>query len=97
MQSAAITLAMVVAVVLIHLSYIDFRFRYRGGVRWFWLLTPATPLVWISRAAIIMALLLALSTPLIGFGRSFVLLLGVLVLVFLHIISLVLVELLEPR
>jgi hypothetical protein len=44
-----------------------------------------------------MALLLALSTPLIGFGRSFVLLLGVLVLVFLHIISLVLVELLEPR
>lgn len=95
MQSLVITLAIIVAVVLIHFSYIDFRFRYRGGIRWFWLLRPAPKLIWISRAAIVIALLLALSAPLTGLGKSF----GFLLATFLalHIISLVLVELREPR
>jgi len=95
MQSLVITLAIVVALVLIHLSYIDFRFRYRGGIRWFWLLRPAPMLIWLSRAAIVIALVLALSTPLTGLGKSFGFLLAVFVA--LHIISLVLVELREPR
>lgn len=96
MQSLVISLAIVVAVVLIHFSYIDFRFRYRGGTQWFWLQRPAVPLIWLSRAAIIIALLLALSTPFIGLARSFALLL-VVVFVALHILSLILVELREPR
>jgi hypothetical protein len=94
MQSLVITLAIVAAVVLIHFSYIDFRFRYRGGVRWFWLLRPAPPLIWLSRAAITIALLLALSTPVTGLSKSFALLLAVFIT--LHIISLVLIELREP-
>ena len=94
MQSLVITLAIIMAVVLIHFSYIDFRFRYRGGVRWFWLLRPAPALIWLSRAAIIAALLLALSTPLTGLNKLFAFLLAVFVA--LHIISLVLVELREP-
>lgn len=95
MQSPVITLAIVVAVVLIHLSYIDFRFRYRGGIWWFWLLRPAPLLIWLSRAAIIFALLLALLAPLTGLGG----LLGFLLAIFmaLHIGSLVLAELREPR
>ena len=58
MQSLVISLAIVVAGLLIHFSYIDFRFRYRGGIGWFWLQRPALPLIWLSRAAIIIALLL---------------------------------------
>ncbi|HEV8406503.1 MAG TPA: hypothetical protein VGQ34_01095, partial [Sphingomicrobium sp.] len=65
-----------------------------GGVRWFWLQRPAPPLLWLSRAATIIALLLALSTPLIGLSKSFALLLAIFVA--LHIMSLVLVELREP-
>ena len=94
MQSLVITLAIVAAVVLIHFSYIDFRFRYRGGTRWFWLLRRAPALIWLSRAAILIALLFALSTPLTGLSKSFGLLLAIFVA--LHIISLVLVELREP-
>lgn len=95
MQSLVITLAIVVAVVLIHFSYIDFRFRYRGGIGWFWFLRPAPILIWLSRGAITTALLLALSAPLTGLGKSF----GFLLATFLalHIVSLVLVELREPR
>ena len=94
MQSAAVTFAMFVAVVLIHFSYVDFRFRYRGGISWFWLLRPAPPLVWLSRAAFVTAVLLALATPLLGTGKSFIL---VSLFVILHIVSLVLAELREPR
>ena len=95
MQSLVITLAIVVAVVLIHFSYIDFRFRYRGGIRWFWLLRPAPTLIWLSRGAIVIALLIALTASLTGLGISF----GFLLTIFLalHIVSLVLVELREPR
>ena len=94
MQSFVITFAIVLAVVLIHFSYVDFRFRYRGGAWWFWLLRPAPPLIWLSRAAIVIALILALSAPLTGLGKSF----GFLLATFLalHIVSLVLVELREP-
>jgi hypothetical protein len=95
MQSAAITLALVVAVVLFHFSYIDFRFRYRGGIRWFWLVKGAPPLIFVARGAIVVALLLALSTPLIGLGKSLMLVLGVLIA--MHVVSLILLELSEPR
>jgi hypothetical protein len=53
-------------------------------------------LIWLSRAAIVIALLLALSVPFIGLAKSFALLLpGIFVA--LHILSLVLVELREPH
>jgi hypothetical protein len=96
MQSLVISFAIVVSAVLIHFSYIDFRFRYRGGIQWFWLQSPAPLLIWLSRAAIVIALLLALSTPFIGLAKSFaLLLLGIFVA--LHILSLILVELREPH
>ena len=94
MQSLVITLAIFVAVVLIHFSYVDFRFRYRGGIWWFWLLKPAPLSIWVSRAAIGIALLLALSTPLTGAGKAVGFLLAIFIA--LHITSLVLVELREP-
>jgi hypothetical protein len=94
MQFVAVTLAMFVAVVLIHFSYVDFRFRYRGGITWFWLLRPAPPLVWLSRAALVGALLLALATPLLGTGKSFIL---VSLFVIVHITCLIVAELREPR
>ena len=95
MKTALITFAMVVAVVLIHISYVDFRFRYRDGLLWFWLLNPAPPLMWIARATIVAALVVALSAPFVGTNRTFALVLGVMIA--LHIISLILLEVLEPR
>lgn len=95
MHTALITISTAVAVILIHLSYVDFRFRYRDGMRWFWLLNPAPPLMWLARGTIVAALLVALGAPLIGTGETFALLLGGLMA--LHIITLVLLEVLEPR
>jgi hypothetical protein len=95
MQSFAVTLALVVAIVLIHFSYVDFRFRYRGGVRWFWLLKRAPPAMWLARSAIIIALVLALATPVVGLSKTLAASLGGLVV--LHIIGLILLEVLEPR
>jgi hypothetical protein len=95
MNSILITIAIIVAIALIHLSYIDFRFRYRDGLRWFWLLNPAPPLMWAARATVVVAILLALATPFIGLTTSFALVLGAAVAV--HIVSLILLEVLEPR
>lgn len=95
MQIALITITTAIAVVLIHLSYVDFRFRYRDGMLWFWLLNPAPPLMWVARGSIVAALLVALGAPLIGIGKPFALLLGGLMA--LHIITLILLEVLEPR
>jgi ABC-type nickel/cobalt efflux system permease component RcnA len=78
-----------------HPLHIDSRFRYRGGIRWFWLRRPALPLIWLSRGAIVIALLLALSTPLTGLSKSFALLLGIFLA--FHILGLVLVELRESH
>jgi hypothetical protein len=95
MHSVLITLAIVVAVALIHFSYVDFRFRYRDGMLWFWLLKPAPPLMWIARGTIVAAILVGLSGPFVGVNKTFVLVLGGLMAA--HIVSLILLEVLEPR
>ncbi len=95
MHSILITLAIVVAVVLIHVSYVDFRFRYRDGLLWFWMLNPAPPLMWVARVSIIGTVLVALSAPFVDIGKTFAVALGVIMA--LHIISLILLEVLEPR
>jgi len=95
MHNLLITMAIVVAVVLIHLSYVDFRFRYRDGMLWFWVLNPAPPLMWAARIVIIAALIFACCGPFIGINKVFALALcGLMVL---HIILLILLEVLEPR
>jgi len=86
---------MAAAIALIHFSYVDFRFRYRDGMLWFWLLKPAPPLMWLARGTVILALLMALATPFVGATEGFIYLIaGVMVL---HIVSLILLEVLEPR
>jgi hypothetical protein len=95
MHSTLIALAIFAAVGLIHFSYVDFRFRHRDGFWWYWLLNPAPPLMWVSRAAIAIALIAALSVKFVGTSETMTFVLIGLVLV--HIICLVLLEVLEPR
>ena len=95
MHSLLITFAIFAAVALIHFSYVDFRFRHRDGILWYWLLNPAPPLMWVSRAAIIAALILALCVTLVGTTTLFT---AVLVgLVLMHIITLIILEVREHR
>ena len=95
MQAIVIALAMVVAVALIHFSYVDFRFRYREGIAWFWLLNPAPPMMWVARGAVVAALIAALVTPFFAPAETAAYI--VAGLVGLHIASLILLEVLEPR
>jgi hypothetical protein len=95
MHSLLITLAMAAAIALIHFSYVDFRFRYRDGILWFWLLRPAPPLMWAARGTVVLAELMALSTLFVGASENFVFVIGGVMA--LHIISLILLEVLEPR
>jgi hypothetical protein len=95
MHSTSITIAIVIALALIHFSYIDFRFRYRDGIRWFWLLNPAPPLMWAARGMIVVAVLVALSIPFVGISETYGYVLGALLA--LHILCLILLEVLEPR
>jgi hypothetical protein len=95
MHSVLITLAIVVALALIHFSYVDFRFRYRDGMLWFWLLKPAPPMMWVARATIVLALLVSLSAPFVGVSKTFALVLGGLMAA--HIVSLILLEVLQPH
>jgi hypothetical protein len=95
MHTALITIALVVAVALIHFSYVDFRFRYRDGILWFWLLRPAPPLMWLARGTVVAAVLVALSAPFVGTSATFAYVLGGIMV--LHIVSLILLEVLEPR
>lgn len=95
MNTGLITISAAIAVVLIHFSYVDFRFRYRDGIVWFWILNPAPPLMWVARATIVAALLVALAGPFIGIDKTYVVLLAGLMGV--HIITLILLEVLEPR
>jgi L-asparagine transporter-like permease len=95
MHSTLITLAIVAVIALIHFSYVDFRFRHRDGILWYWLLNPAPPLMWLSRAAIIAAVILALCVKFIGTTLIFA---AILVgLVALHIVSLIILEAREHR
>ena len=95
MRSLVITLAIVAMVVLVHWSYVDFRFRYREGMAWFWLLNPAPPMMWIGRATAVAALLAALATAVLGANAITGWLIGGLMAA--HLISLILLEVLEPR
>ena len=95
MHRLVIVLASIAALALVHFSYVDFRFRHRDGIRWYWLLSPAPPLMWLSRGAIIAAVIAALSMGYFGTTVTMAIIVGALVL--LHIVSLVLVEVLEPR
>ena len=83
------------AVALLHFSYVDFRLRHRDGIRWYWLLNPAPPLMWVSRIAIVAAVLVALSVIYFGTNLTIAVVLGCLLLV--DLVSLVLLEILEPR
>ena len=95
MHRLVIVVAIVAALALVHFSYVDFRFRHRDGVRWYWLLSPAPPLMWVSRAAIVAAVIAALSVG--YFGTNIAMAVILVGLVLLHLVSLVLVEVLEPR
>jgi hypothetical protein len=95
MHSILNTLAILVAMALIHFSYVDFRFRYRDGFYWFWMLNPAPLLMWAARATIVIAMLLALAIPFVGLTKAFAIVLGIAM--GLHILSLILLEVLEPR
>ena len=95
MHSTSISIAIIIALALIHFSYVDFRFRYRDGVKWFWPLNPAPPLMWAARATIVVALLVTLTIPFVGISVTYGYVLGALVL--LHILCLILLEVLEPR
>jgi hypothetical protein len=91
-----ITIVILVAIVLIHFSYVDFRFRYREGMAWFWLLNPAPPMMWIGRATIVATIIAAIVAPFfMEIGKTYAFLVGGLM--GLHIISLILLEVLEPR
>jgi hypothetical protein len=95
MHSSLIALAVFVAVALIHFSYVDFRFRHRDGIWWYWLLNPAPPLMWVSRVAIVAALIVALSIAVLDATETIAFVLAGLLLV--HIVTMVLLEVLEPR
>ena len=93
MHSVLITLAIVAVIALIHFSYVDFRFRHRDGILWYWLLNPAPPLMWVSRAAIIGAFIAALCVSLTGPTLTFAVILAGLMAV--HILSLIILEVRE--
>ena len=95
MRTALITIVTVIAVALIHYSYVDFRFRYREGFVWFWMLNPAPPLMWVARATAVLSVLAAMAGPLIGIGNTYLIIVGSLMGA--HFISLILLEVLEPR
>lgn len=95
MHKISITIVLLVAVVLIHISYVDFRFRYREGLLWFWLLNPAPPLMWIGRFTGVAAVIATLSGFYFGPSQTFLWVVGGLMGA--HILSLILLEVLEPR
>lgn len=95
MHSIVITVAILAAIVLIHFAYVDFRFRYRDGMLWFWMLNPAPPLMWLARGTVVAALIAALFVPFVGATETMGWVIGGLM--GLHIVSLILLEVLEPR
>jgi hypothetical protein len=62
---------------------------------WFWLLNPAPAMMWIGRATAVAAVLAALATAVVGINA--ILAWAIAGLVVAHIISLILLEVLEPR
>jgi hypothetical protein len=95
MHHLTVTFAVLVALFLVHFSYVDFRFRHRGSVLWFWLARPAPPLLWVSRAAVLLALVSAVATSVIGDTMV----MGVVIagLMVIHIATLIVVEIREEN
>lgn len=93
MSLLLIPIVVLISVGLVHYSYVDFRFRSRDGVLWFWLMNPAPPLVWVSRGAIAAAALAALS--IIAFGPVLPVAIVIVVLLIVHIAALVMLEMRE--
>jgi amino acid transporter len=93
MHNLTVTVAILVALCLVHFSYVDFRFRHRGSVMWFWLARPAPPLLIVSRLAIALCLVSAIATAFIGTSKLMALVIAGLMLV--HIATLVIVEIRE--
>ena len=83
------------SVALVHFAYVDFRFRHRDSIAWFWLGGPAPTLLWVSRAAVAAALLLALATLVLGATKLVAYILVGLMLV--HIGTLIILEIRETR
>jgi hypothetical protein len=95
MTRLVLTLAIVLAVCLIHFAYVDFRFRHRGSVMWFWLAGPAPGLLWVSRAAIAACFVIAVASAFTGVGAAIATILVILMLV--HIVTLFVVEKREEK
>ena len=93
MHSKVASLAIVIAVCLIHFSYVDFRYRHRGSVMWFWLAGPAPTTLWISRGAILACFVVALAT--LYFGVNVAEVVAMIVLLVVHIATLIVVEVRE--
>ena len=71
MHQLTVTIAIVIALCLTHFSYVDFRFRHRGSVMWFWLARPAPPLLMrIEAGHRRFASLSAIATAFIGAGQA---------------------------
>lgn len=95
MKTILITFGLLISLGLVHLAYVDFRFRYRDGIKWFWMLNPAPLLMWIGRALFAAAVIFTLCMRFMGATGTFFWILAGLVAA--HIISLILLEVLEPR
>lgn len=95
MHPVAVTLAILLVIGLVHFSYVDFRFRHRGSILWFWLAWPAPGLLLVSRAAMALCFLGALATLFIGASKLIAILLVALMLV--HIVTLIIIEWREER
>lgn len=90
MNAVVITFALLVAIGLVHYSYVDFRFRHVQGLLWFWLSNPAPALLWVSRGAIGAMVLLALAIPVAGTSEAMAI--GLIALFAVHIGTLIMIE-----
>jgi amino acid transporter len=95
MHHLTVTFAILLALCLIHFSYVDFRFRHRGSVLWFWLARPAPPLLILSRIAIGLCLICAIATGFVGATKLMAIIIGGLMLI--HIATLIAVEIREEH
>lgn len=95
MKSPTVTFVILLAVVMLHYSYVDFRFRHRDGVLWFWLARPAPLLNWASRISVAAAALTAVATLFVGATRVMAYVIVGFMLV--HVATLIAIEVKEGR
>ena len=95
MKSPTVTFVILLAVALLHYSYVDFRFRHRDGVLWFWLANPAPLVNWISRLAVGAAVLAGIATLFVGPTKPMAYIIVGFMLV--HLATLIAIEVKEGR